>query len=179
MKYYKKLIGELVYLSPVNIEDALKYTEWLCDEDITKYLGNYTKNINLLGEIEWVKKACSKDEPNFAIINKENDTLIGNIGLKDIDDINRTAELGIFIGDKNFHSKGYGSEAIKLLLNYGFNYLNLNNITLKVFSFNARAIKAYTKCGFREFGRLEESVYYNGEYYETIYMNILKKDFNK
>ena len=47
MKYYKKLIGELVYLSPVNIEDAPKYTEWLCDEDITKYLGNYTKNINL------------------------------------------------------------------------------------------------------------------------------------
>ena len=66
----------------------------------------------------------------------------------------------------------------------GTNELNiyffvLTNITLKVFSFNARAIKAYTKCGFREFGRLEESVYYNGEYYETIYMNILKKDFNK
>lgn len=179
MKYFKKLIGDLVYLSPLNIEDASKYVEWLCDEDVAKYLSNYTNNINLLGEVEWVKNSSAKNEPNFAIVNKANDNLIGNIGLMNIDNVNRVAELGVFIGDKNFHGKGYGSDAIKLLLNYGFNYLNLNNITLRVLSFNERAIKAYKKCGFKEYGRLEESVYYNGKYYSLIYMNILKRDFNK
>ena len=62
-----------------------------------------------------------------------------------INNINRTAELGVFIGDNDHLSCGYGSEAIMLILDYGFNFLNLNNIMLRVFDFNIRAIKAYKK----------------------------------
>ena len=66
-----------------------------------------------------------------------------------------------------------------LLLNYGFNFLNLNNIYLKVLSFNKRAIKAYEKCGFKTFEILKESHYFEGKYFDNIYMNILKDDFNE
>ena len=69
--------------------------------------------------------------------------------------------------------------AIMLLLNYAFNHINLNNIMLKVYSFNTGAIKAYEKCGFKIFGVWKNSHYFNGEYVDEIFMNVLKDDFYK
>ena len=176
MKYFKKIVGEKVYLSPINSDDCLKYVEWLNNYEIAKGVNHYTNMISIYGEKEWLEKASS-EKYNFAIINKENDTLLGNISLMKINEINRTAELGIFIGDENYLSRGYGSEAIMLLLDYGFKYVNLNNIMLRVFDYNKRAIKAYEKCGFKTFGVWKECHYFNGEYSDEIFMNILKKDF--
>ena len=178
MRYFKKIVGEKVYLSPINCDDYLKYVEWLNDLDIAKYINHYTNILSITGEKEYLEKA-SCEKYNYAIIDKEKDLLLGNISLMNINDINRTAELGIFIGDKNYHSRGYGSEAIMLLLDYAFNYVNLNNIMLKVFSYNKRAIKAYEKCGFKTFGIWKESHYFDGKYHDEIFMNILKDDFNR
>lgn len=176
--HYKKIVGKKVYLSPRSIEDAEKYTEWLNNYAIAQYVQQYVTIINLEGEREYL----SKNDPsvyNFAIVDNETDELIGAIGLEHINQINQTAELGIFIGDENHLSRGYGSEAIMLLLNYGFNFINLNNIMLRVYSFNLRAQKAYKKCGFKEFGVWKNSHYANGEYFDIIFMNITKDDFNK
>lgn len=178
MKYFKKIVGERVYLSPINSEDCLKYVEWLNDFETAKYIAQYSKVLTIEKEEEWISKKTD-NEYTFGIILKDCDKLIGNISLVNIKDIDKTAELGIFIGDKDYLSKGYGSEAIMLLLDYGFNYLNLNNIMLKVLAFNERAIKAYQKCGFKIFGTWKESIYFNGEYVDEVYMNILKKNFNK
>lgn len=114
---------------------------------------------------------------NFAIVNIENDKLIGNCSLMNINYQNRIGTVGIFIGDENNRSNGYGTEALKLLLDYGFNYLNLNNIMLTVKSFNERAIKCYEKVGFKEFGRRRESYFLNGKYYDDIHMDILVSEF--
>ena len=97
----------------------------------------------------------------------------------DVDLINQTAELGIFIGEQDDRNKGYGKEAIKLILDYGFNTLNLNNIMLKVYSFNEKAIKTYKKVGFKTFGVRRECRYRDGLVYDTVYMDILKKEFNE
>jgi len=176
MKYFKKIIGNKVYLSPINSDDYLKYVEWLNNYEIVKGINHYTNMISIYSEKEWLEKASS-EKYNFAIINKENDSLLGNISLMNINEINRTAELGIFIGDENFLSRGYGSESIMLLLDYAFKYVNLNNIMLKVYDFNKRAIKAYEKCGFKTFGVWKNCHYFNGEYSDEIFMNILKDDF--
>ena len=74
-------------------------------------------------------------------------------------------------------AKGYGSEAITLLLDYAFNALNLNNIMLTVKALNERAIACYRKCGFREFGGRREDNFIAGRRYDTVYMDILSKDF--
>lgn len=177
MKYFKKIVGKKVYLSPINSEDYLQYTEWLNDFEIAKCLDKHAFILTIDKEKEWINNQ-KNDQYNLAIIDKEKDKIIGNIGLMNINVINRTAELGIFIGDKDYLSKGYGSEAIMLILDFGFNYLNLNNIMLKVFAFNKRAIKAYEKCGFKIFGTWKECNYFNGEYVDVIYMNILKRDFD-
>jgi len=99
--------------------------------------------------------------------------------LNDIDNIRRTATLGIFIGEDENRSKGYGTEVLKLLLDYGFNYMNLHSIKLTVFDFNERALRCYKKCGFKETGRHRENRFINGKYYDTISMDILENEFTE
>ena len=91
----------------------------------------------------------------------------------------RSAVLGIFIGDDSNRGKGYGKEAIKLLLEYGFNNLNLNNIMLSVYSFNKRAIKVYESLGFKKFGTRHKSHYFKGKFYDEIQMEILKEEYSE
>lgn len=76
-------------------------------------------------------------------------------------------------------NKGYGTEAIRLLLDYGFNYMNLHSVKLELMSFNERALKCYKKCGFKETGRIRENRFINGNYYDTITMDILEREFTE
>lgn len=181
MEYFKKLVGEHIYLSPRNINEVEKYTEWLNDFEITDYIGASTKIINLDNEKVYLAKNNEpiNNEYNFAIVTKEDDKLIGSCGIIDIDFINRRGTLGIFIGDKEKQNKGYGTETIKLLLDYGFNYLNLYNINLGLMEFNERAMACYQKCGFKEYGRRRKCNFVNGKYYDTIYMDILAEELKK
>ncbi len=176
MKYYKKLVGERIYLSPRNNEDVEKFTEWLNDFETTDYIGRSAYITTLDGERQYFEENMNKNY-NFFIVTLEDDKLIGTIGLEQYDFINRTATLGIFIGDKDYRSKGYGAESINLILDYGFNYLNLNNIKLNLMSFNERALKCYQKCGFKEYGRRRECKFINGKYYDSIEMDILASEF--
>lgn len=178
MKYFKKLVGDRIYLSPRNEEDVEIFTQWLNDFETTDYLGRSSALVKLSGEKEYLQKAIENNARKFVIINSENDKMIGTIALENIDSINRCAVLGIFIGDKNFRNNGYGSEAIKLLLDYGFNYLNLESIKLDLLEFNERALACYKKCGFKETGRRRKQRYINGKYYDIIMMDILKEEFS-
>ncbi len=179
MKYFKKLVGERIYLSPVSMEDAEKYVEWFCDFKMTDGIGKSGNIMTVEAEREWIEKTLKNNDLNFAIVNLENDELIGNCGIENVSHQDRIGTVGIFIGDENNRSNGYGTEALKLLLDYGFNYLNLNNIMLTVKSFNERAIKCYQKVGFKEFGRRRESYFLNGKYYDDVHMDILASEFKQ
>lgn len=181
MKYFKKLVGERIYLSPISIEDAEKYVEWFCDFKVADGIGSSSNVMTLESEKEWINNNSrnNSNDLNFAIVNLENDKLIGSCSLKNINYKDRIAEVGIFIGDESNRSNGYGSETLRLLLDFGFNYLNLNNIMLVVKSFNERAIACYKKVGFKEFGRRRESYFLNGKYYDDIQMDILAREFTE
>lgn len=180
MKYFKKLVGEKIYLSPPNEEDIETYTKWLNDFNTTDYLGASSKLYTIQGEKKWFENENTKEDTiTFCIIENNNNKLIGNCSIHEINNINKTATLGIFIGDEEARNRGYGTEVIKLLLDFGFNYLNLHSIQLHVMSFNKRAIRCYEKCGFKEVGRRREAYYLNGKYYDTITMDILKKEFKE
>jgi RimJ/RimL family protein N-acetyltransferase len=174
--YFKKLIGKKCFLSPINSSDAEKFTEWLNDLSVTiNLLGFYGKNINTENEIEMLKNISK--EHNYSIIDIEKDELIGNCSLMGIDNLNQTAEVGIFIGNKNYWNKGYGTEALTLLIDYGFKALNLHNIQLRVFGYNKRAKKCYEKVGFKQIGIRREALCRNLERHDIIYMDILSKEF--
>lgn len=176
--YYKKLIGKNIYLAPKNIEDAEKYAEWLNDFRTTDYLGMSGKIMTLEKEKEYLANHMD-EEATFNIVTLAEDKLIGTVGLESIDHLNRRGTLGIFIGDVEEREKGYGTEAINLILDYGFNYLNLNNIKLDVVEFNERAIACYKKCGFKECGRRRKCEFIDGKYYDRISMDMLRDEFKE
>ena len=176
MKYFKKLVGDRIYLSPRNSEDVEKCTEWLNDFETTDYTGRSGILTTLDGERKYLEEN-SNPEATFVIVTLEDNKMIGTVSLEDINWINRTATLGIFIGDKEFRSKGYGTEAIRLILEYGFKYMNLYNIKLDLMEFNERALKCYEKCGFKEYGRRRKCKFVNGKYYDSISMDILADEF--
>lgn len=178
MKYFKKLVGNKIYLSPVNTEDAEQFVCWLNDFNVTDYIGRSGKIVTIQDEKEYLTNPKNLD-CHFFIVNLENDKLLGSISLHDIDLMNRKAVLGIFIGDNEDRNNGYGTEAIKLLLDYGFNYMNLNNIELSLMEFNERALACYKKCGFKEYGRRRKCNFINGKYYDSIKMDILAEEFNE
>ena len=178
MKFFKKLVGDNLYLSPrsVNEEIVEKFTEWLNDFETTDYMGKSSKLVTIADEIKHFENP-KEDECVFFIIRLEDNEVIGVIGLHNIDNINRRATLGIFIGDKSGRNKGYGTESIKLILEYGFKYLNLNNINLDVMEFNQRAQACYKKCGFKEYGRRRKAEFLYGKYYDRVSMDILAEEF--
>lgn len=180
MKFYKKIVGDRIYLSPRNAgnEEVEKCAEWLNDFDTTDYLGRSHMICTTESERIYFEKSIN-EEANFFIITLEDNKLIGNIAIENINHINRTGTLGIFIGDKEYRNKGYGTEAIKLLLEYGFKYLNLNNIVLELMGFNERALACYKKCGFKEIGRRRKCRFVNGKYYDIIIMDILAEEFKE
>lgn len=175
MKYFKKLVGDRIYLSPRNTEDYEKFTEWLNDFETTDYLGRSGNIITLNEEKKYLEN--SNSVASFVIVTLDSDKMIGTVSLESIKSIDRTATLGIFIGDKEYRSRGYGTEAIKLILEYGFKYLNLKNIKLDLMAFNERALKCYKKCGFKEYGRRRKCKFINGKYYDSIAMDILAEEF--
>lgn len=180
MKYYKKLIGNRIYLSPkgASEEEIQKFTEWMNDFEVTDYTGRSGQIVTLIGEKEYLENSARESKNrNFNIIELNENKLIGTLGLEHINWIERSAVLGIFIGDKEFRNNGYGVEAINLLLEYGFKYLNLHSIRLSLLSINERAHKCYKKCGFKDTGCSREEIFINGKYYDKLYMDILENEF--
>lgn len=176
MRYFKKLKGTNLYLSPINMEDAEQYTAWVNDMSATIPMGNVSTTYS----VEMEKSALQhlvKEGNNFAIVLNESDQLIGNCSLFSISHLHGTAEMGLFIGDEENRGKGYGTESIEVILSYGFKVLNLNNIMLRVFDFNKRGIASYSKVGFEVFGKRTSAYRINGTYFDEIYMEILSENF--
>lgn len=174
-KYIRKIVGEKVYLSPMFIDDFEQYTRWINDFEVTRYLGQAAKCISQESEKKALERLASEGH-NYAVVLKEEDRLIGNASIMDIQQVYQRAEIGLFIGESSDRGKGYGQEVVNLLVNYGFQYLNLNNLMLKVYSGNGAAINTYKKCGFKEFGRRTRCLFVENKWHDELFMEILKED---
>ena len=176
-KYLKALVGDNIYLSPISLDDVEEYAEMVNDIKVSVGLGylSYTNIIDFESEKEFLISV--KKEKMFAVRLLENDDLLGNIGFNLVDLLNRTATMGIMLGNPKYQRKGYGMEAVKLILDYGFSFLNLRNISLSVFEYNEAAYNLYKKAGFKEVGRLRKAVEIMGKTYDVIIMDMLKEEF--
>jgi RimJ/RimL family protein N-acetyltransferase len=159
----------------MNPDDAEQFAVWFNDAEVTVNLIAYSAHITLEGEREFLKNP--KTEHTYSIIDLKTDELIGNCGFHDLDQVNQKASVGIFIGNKNYWNKGYGSEALSLLADFGFKALNLHNLFLQVYDFNPRAIRCYEKVGFRLIGRQREALLRNRERHDILFMDLLADDF--
>ena len=178
MKFFKKLIGKKCYLSPISTdEESIElFAKWFNDFDMTVNLGMINEIINKEKEKSFIDELAKKGSI-FAIVDLKTDKLIGSCGIFDINQIDKLIEFGISIGDKDYRGKGYGKEAINLLLDFGFNVLNYHNIMLRVFSFNTKAMGLYKKLGFKEIGRRREAREIGDKRFDLIFMDMLKSEF--
>ena len=171
------IVGDRIYLRPLEVDDADSAVPWLNDAEIRQYMG-ITSPTNKVRERGYVERFYKDDrKTHLGIMLKERDQLMGHIGLYDISISQRHAELGILIGDRGCWSKGYGTEAMNLMLEYGFNQLSLHRIYLFVLDFNVRAVRAYEKVGFIRECVMREHGYRNGEYCDDYAMSILEDEW--
>ena len=173
------LIGEKIYLRPIEREDAPLMQAFINDPEVTQTLCAH-RPYSLQSEIEFIDQT-NKDQNVIwlGIALKQDERLIGSITLRGIQGKDRKGDFGIKIGVKEEWNKGYGTEATKLIVRYGFETLNLNRIFLRVFEYNLRAIRAYEKAGFRREGLLRQDEYRMGRYWDVIVMGLLREDWDK
>jgi RimJ/RimL family protein N-acetyltransferase len=120
----------------------------------------------------WERRRASRDNASFVI--EADDKVIGQAGLFGANAVSRTVMLGITIGDKDYWGRGYGSEAVELMVDYAFRMQNVRKVCLSVLGNNPRAIAAYLKAGFVEEGRQVRQEWSDGDYVDLVLMGVFR-----
>jgi RimJ/RimL family protein N-acetyltransferase len=175
------ITGKRIRLRAIIKDDLPAFVDWLNDPEVNRHVAIYYP-LSLDREEIWYADIMTHpvEEQPLAIEMRAGDSwkLIGDISFLNFLQHERCAEIGVFIGEKSAWSKGYGTEAMRLMVNYGFDNLNLNRIYLRVFETNPRAIRCYEKAGFRHEGRQRQAHFLDGKYIDVLMMSILKNEWN-
>ena len=177
------LTGQLVRLVAMNAEtDAEVFARWDVDAEYMRQLDSGPHLPNRAKKVrEGIEKEQSED-PNtiaFSVRTLADDRLIGFVAFDGINWQHGETFVAIGIGDPAYRGNGYGTDAMRVMLRYGFMELNLNRIQLDAFSYNERAIKSYLKAGFAEEGRQRGMLLRNGERWDFVYMGVLRDEWLK
>ena len=175
------LKGNSVLLRPVKQSDISYFLKWFNDPEVIQYLCLYLPMTEMSEEkyIEELGTTRAKSDAPFVIevIEGASTKPIGNCGLHQINPKDHNATFGIVIGEKDYWSKGYGTEVSRLIINYGFQQLNLHRISSAAVAFNERSIKLHKKLGFQEEGRLRQAMFKNGQYHDRVEFGILREEW--
>jgi len=168
-----------VYLRALELGDLERCHKWHNDMALYQELDGSFHFVSKDVEESWLREKCrsSSSEINLAICLKTSREHIGNIYLRHINWISRNANLHILIGEKKNRAKGYGQSAIRQLLSYAFDHLNLKRVYLEVLADNKAATHVYQKCGFKIEGTMHNHVFKNGGWKNVIMMGICVEDF--
>ena len=171
------LIGEKIYLRPVEAEDA-KFLSKGENDPIVREALFLALPVSLTNEQEKIEQLIkSKDAIILIIVEKETNQSVGQTAFFRIDFISRAAVFYLAILDPACWSKRFGSEATKLMVDYAFKTLNLNRIQLHVCAENTPAIKIYERVGFIKEGVLRQAMFRNGNYVDFWVMGMLRDDW--
>lgn len=174
----ERLESEKIFLRPIQMEDTPLIVKWRNNKSVRN---NFVFQETFTNEIheKWMRtKVASGDVVQYIIVEKKGNLPIGSIFFRDIDSKNHSAEYGIFIGEDSARGKGYGSEAARLFIDFGFSQLNLHRIMLRVFADNLQAIQSYHKAGFQKEGVARDIVYQKGVYRDMVFMSIIAGERN-
>lgn len=177
-KEVRFLEGHSVYLRTVSLNDTDLYYSKLFDPYTRRLTG--TQATFTREQIHSYLDKKTQDTSTSILLFialKDSDEVIGDIALQSIDHLNRNATIRISIDSKENRGKGYGTEAINLLLEHAFGIMNLHRIELNVFTFNEKAYKVYEKIGFKKEGVQRDALFYDHEYHDSILMAILEDEW--
>jgi diamine N-acetyltransferase len=174
------IVGENIWLGPLPHELVALSARWDNDVSLTILSGDPLRPKSREAVEAEYQRYSRGDQDNlvgFSMYEATTSRQIGVTHLRDIDGTHRTAEFGIFIGEKDCWGKGYGTEATRLMLDYGLTVLGLHNVMLTAYSFNERAMRAYQRAGFRIMGRRRAGPRAGGHAYDVVYMDCLASAF--
>jgi RimJ/RimL family protein N-acetyltransferase len=182
MKTTDLFTGELVRLVEADPQTAAEaFHRWALDSEYWRLLASNSPVPWSVKKIkEWIEKELDKTPAtsySFLIRTLEDDRLIGEIGLDGIEWTHGDTFVGIGVGDRACWNKGYGTDAMRIILRYAFTELNLYRVSLDVFEYNPRAIRSYEKAGFKIEGRAREFLHRNGRRWDLIFMGILREEW--
>jgi RimJ/RimL family protein N-acetyltransferase len=152
---------------------------WMNNPEITQFLLR-NNPVSLREEEDWFERVSKPTNGyTLAIVENENGTLIGSMGIHQIDHKHGIAQTGAVIGREDCRNKGYGTEAKMLLLDYAFNELNLRKVYSYVIEFNRRSSRYSEKCGYVEEARLPKHYYRKGQYWDQIILAVHRENWEK
>jgi diamine N-acetyltransferase len=174
--------GEKAALGPLRREFAPLYQRWMNDFETVRTLGRTAKPVTEEAQSAWLDRLLPGTETDvvFTLYDRRPDRSwrpAGCIGLNDIDLLHRKASFGIVIGEPEARGRGVGTEATRLMLDYGFTVLGLRNVVLTVVAFNPAGMRCYEKAGFKLVGRRRQSRHQAGQWHDEIYMDALASEF--
>ncbi len=179
------ILGQRIRLRPIEKDDLSRFVKWFADPEIRSYLYTY-KPISQAQEERWFERNLNAGDLQVWSIDGQPADMavgpwvhIGSCGFHDVDWRNRSGEVAILIGARDYWGHGYGTDAMQTLVAWGFYTLNLNRVHLHVFEDNLRAIRCYEKVGFQLEGRLRQANFYNGAYRDELIMSVLREDWER
>lgn len=173
--------GKLIKLRAYKKEELPLVVEYINDPEVKRNVNPGIPYIYTLEDEEkWYENcSASNDTYHFAIETLDTREYIGGCGINEVDFKNSKVTIGIFIGNKEYWGKGYGTDAIKTLTSFIFDQMNINKIKLSVYAFNKRAMRCYEKCGFKVEGTLHQELFRDGAYHDEFVMALLREDYIK
>lgn len=165
----KKIKGHDIYLRPMEEADTDLIVKWR-NTDFVRRNFIYRKEFTREGHLNWIETMVNTGRVIQFIICTGEDVPVGSVYLRDIDHEHSKAEYGIFIGEKDAMSRGYGTQAAELMKEYSFQVLGLHKLMLRVLAENQRARRSYEKAGFVQEGYLKEDVCLEDGYHDVILM---------
>lgn len=172
-----RMVGDKIMLGPMREDLNDHYRRWLHDMETSIQLLP-GRLLTFQMEAEWLRSAATAGHVVFTVYEAKSGTPIGTTSLMAVDSVNRSAEYGIMIGEKEFQNRGYGTEATRLTIDYGFNIVNLESIFLRVHEFNKRAIRIYEKVGFKICGKRRRAFYVGGRFFDDVLMDVVREEFS-
>lgn len=172
------LKGKKVNLREIRKSDIDYFLKWFNDPEIMQYNPRYLPMMGAKEE-KWIEKIANSEDTAHFVMETRDEKVIGVCGFNQINYKDQDAHIGINIGEKDCWEKGYGTEALELLVEYGFNQLNLHHITTEVYGFNGRSMRVQEKAGFQKEGHQREVVFKNGKYHDRIIFGLLREEWRK
>jgi RimJ/RimL family protein N-acetyltransferase len=163
------IAGELVLLRALEPDDLERCYRWMNDPEIVRTL-KHRYPMAFHKEAEWLQRAVNPPhtERHFAIERRDNRTHIGNTSVHDIDWVSRTAELDLFLGEPSAWNRGFGRDAIRAVMRFAFDEMNLQKLRISVFDYNERAKHVLISSGFVQEGKLAREFYREGQFHDIV-----------
>jgi len=174
--------GELVRLSAMDVDEISKsFSQWSRDTEFRRLLDSgVASTFSQKNVKKWIEKELDEQSIKqhwFSIRKLDDNILLGDIDLYVDNWPARDTYVGLGIGERDFWGKGYGTDAMKVILRYAFTEVNMNRVTLSVFEYNPRAIRSYEKAGFRHEGRIRGRLNKEGKRWDMLIMGILREEW--